>query len=80
MRKARPEYELRGLVAREIGGHSVVLPIWLGIDREEVLAFSPPLPTRSPSRQVMWGRPKKLPFRYYWVGAPTSTQRPTELR
>ncbi|MGY3484442.1 hypothetical protein ACVW1C_002325 [Bradyrhizobium sp. USDA 4011] len=43
MRKAWPEYELRGLVAREIGGHSVILPIWFGVDHEDVLAFSPPL-------------------------------------
>ncbi len=43
MSKAWPEYELRGLVAKEIDGHSMILPIWHGIDRDAVLAFSPSL-------------------------------------
>ncbi|MET0396640.1 MAG: toll/interleukin-1 receptor domain-containing protein [Longimicrobiaceae bacterium] len=38
-----PEYELRGLVAREIGADKVILPIWHEVTRAEVLAFSPPL-------------------------------------
>ena len=43
IRKPWPEYELRGLVAREITEDRVILPIWHGVTRTDVLAFSPPL-------------------------------------
>jgi hypothetical protein len=43
MNKPWPEYELRGLVAREIAGYNAIIPVWHGVGREEVLAFSPPL-------------------------------------
>lgn len=38
-----PQYELDGLVAREVTGAKVVLPIWHKITRDEVLAYSPTL-------------------------------------
>jgi hypothetical protein len=38
-----PEYELRGLTARESLGKKVILPIWLNVSREDVIRFSPPL-------------------------------------
>ena len=38
-----PQYELNALVAREIEGHKVILPIWHEVGKEEVLAYSPPL-------------------------------------
>lgn len=38
-----PDYELRGLVAREVGEDRVILPIWHGVTRDQVLDFSPPL-------------------------------------
>jgi hypothetical protein len=38
-----PEYELRGLTAKEIGAEKVILPIWHNVSRADVLAFSPPL-------------------------------------
>jgi len=41
--KPWPEYELHGLVSREIGEDKVILPIWHGVSRKEVLDFSPPL-------------------------------------
>lgn len=41
-----PQYELDGLVAREIDGKSVILPIWHGVGKEEVLAYSPRLADR----------------------------------
>ena len=41
--KKWPEYELNGLVAREIDGQKVILPIWHGIDKKFILKFSPPL-------------------------------------
>lgn len=41
--KGWPEQELRGLVAREIGSDVVILPVWYGVTREEVLSYSPPL-------------------------------------
>lgn len=41
--KPWPEYELRGLTTKEIGGGKVILPIWHGVSREDVPSFSPPL-------------------------------------
>jgi len=38
-----PQYELNGLTAREIDGRKVILPIWYGISKEDVLKYSPPL-------------------------------------
>lgn len=43
LEKGWPEYELRGLTAREVGGKKVILPIWHNVGRADVLAFSPPL-------------------------------------
>jgi hypothetical protein len=41
--KGWPEYELRGLTAREIAGRTVILPIWHKITKDDLLRFSPPL-------------------------------------
>jgi hypothetical protein len=41
--KKWPEYELRGLTAREQAGGKIILPIWHDISFEELLKFSPPL-------------------------------------
>lgn len=41
--KPWPEYELRGLVSREIDEDKVILPIWHGVTRGQVVQFSPPL-------------------------------------
>lgn len=41
--KVWTEHELRGLIAREIGSDAVILPVWYGVTRDEVLAYSPPL-------------------------------------
>lgn len=38
-----PQYELNGLTAKEIDGNKVILPIWHGITREDVLKYSPTL-------------------------------------
>lgn len=38
-----PQYELNGLVAREIDGEKVILPIWHNITKQDVLQYSPPL-------------------------------------
>jgi hypothetical protein len=35
-----PEYELKGLFAKEIGNKKVILPIWHQIDREQLLNYS----------------------------------------
>lgn len=43
LKKPWPEYELRGLVAREVDEDRVILPVWHGVTRQQVLAFSPPL-------------------------------------
>lgn len=41
--KPWPDYELRGLISRELGRNKVILPIWRDVTRDEVLAFSPTL-------------------------------------
>ncbi|MDF2629825.1 MAG: hypothetical protein K0R39_3656 [Symbiobacteriaceae bacterium] len=43
MKKKWPEYELRGLVAMELGADRKLLPVWHNVSRDEVLEFSPPL-------------------------------------
>jgi len=43
LQKPWPEYELRGLVAREIEEDRVIFPIWHGVTRRQVVDFSPPL-------------------------------------
>jgi len=43
MSKGWPEYELRGLITKEIGKKKVILPIWHNVSKDEVLKFSPPL-------------------------------------
>ncbi|WP_374538581.1 toll/interleukin-1 receptor domain-containing protein [Chitinimonas taiwanensis] len=43
LRKNWPEYELRGLISREVGGERIILPIWHNVSREDVLQYSPPL-------------------------------------
>ncbi len=42
-RKNWTEYELNGLVAKEMNGVKVILPIWHNVTRDEVLKFSPTL-------------------------------------
>jgi hypothetical protein len=41
--KKWPEYELNGMIAREMDGHKVVLPIWHKVSKNEVINFSPSL-------------------------------------
>lgn len=43
IKKNWPEYELNGMVAREMNGQKVILPIWHKISKDEVLKFSPSL-------------------------------------
>ena len=37
------QYELNGLTAREIDGRKVILPIWYGVNKDDVLKYSPSL-------------------------------------
>lgn len=41
-----PQYELDGLVAKEMQGSKVVLPIWHRVSKDDVLRYSPPLADR----------------------------------
>lgn len=43
LNKPWPEYELRGLVSREIGSDKVILPIWHNVSRDDIVRFSPTL-------------------------------------
>ena len=38
-----PQYELNGLVSREMDGKKVILPVWHGVTKKEVERFSAPL-------------------------------------
>ncbi len=38
-----PQYELDGLVAKEMAGTKVILPIWHKVSKDEVLSYSPSL-------------------------------------
>ena len=38
-----PQYELNGLAAKEIDGKKVILPVWYGLTKAEVKAYSPTL-------------------------------------
>jgi hypothetical protein len=46
IRKGWTQYELDGVVTRQVGGEQVLLPVWHGITRAEVAAFSPTLADR----------------------------------
>jgi len=41
-----PQYELNGMVAKEMNGEKVILPIWHRVTKNEVLEFSPTLADR----------------------------------
>jgi hypothetical protein len=41
--KQWPQYELRGLVHRDVYEGRVIIPIWHGVTREQMVAFSPSL-------------------------------------
>ncbi len=44
--KRWPQRELAGLVAREVAGCSVILPVWHGVSHQDVVAVSPTLADR----------------------------------
>lgn len=41
-----PQQELDGLANREVGGHKVILPVWLNVSYEDVCEYSPTLADR----------------------------------
>jgi len=41
--KQWPQYELDGLIAREMNGRKVILPVWHKVTKDEVMAYSPSL-------------------------------------
>lgn len=43
LKKRWPAYELNGMVAREMNGHKVILPIWHKVTKDEILQYSPTL-------------------------------------
>ena len=36
-----PQYELNGLLAKEINNKKVILPVWHGVSREDIVSYSP---------------------------------------
>ena len=43
LKKRWPAYELNGMVAKEMNGRKVILPIWHKVTKDEVLQYSPTL-------------------------------------
>lgn len=43
IKKSWTEYELNGMVAKEMNGHKVIIPIWYNVTIDDVLHFSPTL-------------------------------------
>lgn len=43
IKKSWTDYELNGMVAKEINGHKVIIPIWYNVTIDDVLHFSPSL-------------------------------------
>lgn len=41
LKKQWTDYEYRSLVSRQVNGERVILPIWHGVSKEEILKFSP---------------------------------------
>ena len=41
--KGWSEYELDGLVTRAVTGDQIILPVWHGVTKEQVIAYSPSL-------------------------------------
>lgn len=41
--KRWPEYELRGLISREMIGKKVILPVWHNVSVDDIISFSPTL-------------------------------------
>jgi hypothetical protein len=54
LNKEWPQRELDGLVAREVRGRKVILPVWHDVDVEVVTAYSPTLADRIAAR-TEWG-------------------------
>ena len=49
-----PQYELDGLVAREMKGGRIILPLWHKVSKDEVLHYSPPLADRVALNTAMY--------------------------
>ena len=43
MRLPWTEYELNGMITKEMNGHKVILPIWHKVTKNEVINYSPAL-------------------------------------
>lgn len=41
LKKGWPEYELRGLISKEVGSRKVILPVWHKLKKEDLLSYSP---------------------------------------
>ena len=47
--KGWPTYELDGLVTRAVSGEQVLLPVWHGVTKQQVMDFSPSLADQASS-------------------------------
>ena len=63
------EYELRGLVSREVKEDKVILPIWHGVTRDQVMKFSPTLADKV---AIVTGRvpPRDIPIQILRIVRP----------
>ena len=67
--KKWPEYELQGLVAKEIGYGETILPVWHNVTREDVLEYSPPLADKMALRMDQYS-PRQVALRIIKVIRP----------
>ena len=42
-KKRWTEYELNGMVSKEMNGHKVIIPVWFNVTKDDVLHYSPTL-------------------------------------
>lgn len=43
IKKRWTEYELNGMVSKEMNGHKVIIPVWFNVTKDDVLHYSPTL-------------------------------------
>src|SRR5918999_697051 len=53
-----PQYELDGLVTREMTGEQIILPLWHNISKDEIIAHSPSLADKVARRTTEWTLPE----------------------
>ncbi|MBD0673315.1 toll/interleukin-1 receptor domain-containing protein [Streptomyces sp. CBMA156] len=72
LKKPWPEYEYRSLVTLEGDGSKRILPVWLDVDREDIIRFSPHLADKFAVQAS--GSPRKAAFAVLEVVRPEASR------